>query len=217
MITPVVDLSVELGDARDQGLRSTCLLFALSAMNRHENTTGQPMCIEHLARTVAKNGHPWRNGIAVPHGAGALMQAGQTEESAYPYAPNELDRPLQPPPATSLDRIASQIVELPNTLDSIRDALNDDAVCGVGIRATTSQFQPFEDGIIRPDENEAQLGLHAVVAVGWGTDQATSQEYFLIRNSWGTEWGIDGHGWFPSDYLETIQINCFRAHDGYII
>jgi len=34
---------------------------------------------------------------------------------------------------------------------------------------------------------------HAVVAVGWGTDEDTGKDYYLVRNSWGTGFGIDGY------------------------
>ena len=31
---------------------------------------------------------------------------------------------------------------------------------------------------------------HAVTIVGWGLDQATKMEYWIIKNSYGTSWGI---------------------------
>ena len=32
---------------------------------------------------------------------------------------------------------------------------------------------------------------HVVAVVGWGTDGTT--EYWIIRNSWGSGWGEQGH------------------------
>ena len=60
------------------------------------------------------------------------------------------------------------------------------------------------------------IGGHAVVAVGYhdnkvikhsnSTGNRLSNDYsigaFLIRNSWGTDWGINGYGWLPYDYIK---------------
>ncbi len=34
------------------------------------------------------------------------------------------------------------------------------------------------------------LGFHAVKVIGWGIDSNTS--YWLVTNSWNTDWGDDG-------------------------
>ena len=42
-----------------------------------------------------------------------------------------------------------------------------------------------------------QLGGHAVMAVGYDD----SAERVLVRNSWGTDWGIKGYFTMPYDYI----------------
>jgi C1A family cysteine protease len=33
---------------------------------------------------------------------------------------------------------------------------------------------------------------HSVVIVGWGVDKKTSTKYWIVRNSYGPHWGMDG-------------------------
>lgn len=49
-----------------------------------------------------------------------------------------------------------------------------------------------------PARRERLEGGHAIVAVGYDNSRAR----FLIRNSWGTEWGQDGYGTLPYEYVE---------------
>ena len=36
---------------------------------------------------------------------------------------------------------------------------------------------------------------HAIVIIGWGHDEKSGKDYWIIRNSWDTWWGINGYGW----------------------
>ena len=49
-----------------------------------------------------------------------------------------------------------------------------------------------------PKPGDALEGGHAITAVGY--DDAKGR--FLIRNSWGTEWGQGGYGTLPYEYVE---------------
>jgi C1A family cysteine protease len=48
-----------------------------------------------------------------------------------------------------------------------------------------------------PQTGEKQLGGHAVLAVGY----QDSSQTFVVRNSWGADWGIKGYFTMPYPYL----------------
>ena len=65
-------------------------------------------------------------------------------------------------------------------------------------------YQSFEGDAVRnsghapmPGPSERAVGGHAVMAVGY--DDA--QQWFLVRNSWGAGWGINGYFTLPYAYL----------------
>lgn len=48
-----------------------------------------------------------------------------------------------------------------------------------------------------PVKGEKARGGHAMLIVGYDR----KKRLFLIRNSWGTQWGIQGYCWIPYDYV----------------
>jgi C1A family cysteine protease len=67
-----------------------------------------------------------------------------------------------------------------------------------------SVYESFESQEVKqtgrvpmPSPNEQLLGGHAVLAVGYDD----SQRRFIIRNSWGKDWGMQGYFTIPYAYL----------------
>jgi C1A family cysteine protease len=53
-----------------------------------------------------------------------------------------------------------------------------------------------------PGDSEAQVGGHAVMAVGY----SDSTQRFLVRNSWGSGWGVGGYFTIPYAYLTDANL-----------
>jgi C1A family cysteine protease len=61
----------------------------------------------------------------------------------------------------------------------------------VAIEADTMVFQFYSGGILNSPSCGTNLD-HAVIAIGYGVD-ATKGEYYIVRNSWGSTWGVKGY------------------------
>jgi cathepsin H len=59
----------------------------------------------------------------------------------------------------------------------------------------TGDFKSYAGGVYdNPDCSTSPESVnHAVLCVGYGTDDETGLDYFIIKNSWGAEWGDEGY------------------------
>ena len=70
-----------------------------------------------------------------------------------------------------------------------------------------SSMPGLDDGkgeIPFPAKGDTLEGGHAILAVGYDDGKRIGKDKgaLLIRNSWGTRWGMQGYGWLPYHYVE---------------
>jgi C1A family cysteine protease len=77
-------------------------------------------------------------------------------------------------------------------------------------------YESFESEVVSstgivpmPDKNESILGGHAVVIMGYNA----TGNYYVVRNSWGKGWGINGYCHMPAAYIENEDL----ANDFWIV
>jgi len=89
------------------------------------------------------------------------------------------------------------------TLSGIRETLASGLPPMFGFHVFESIREAKGGKIPYPIKGEKEIGGHAVLSVGYDDKMkiGNCKGAFLIRNSWGVEWGEKGYGWLPYDYL----------------
>ena len=131
--------------------------------------------------------------------AAALFEEGQPVETAWPYSAVEVT-PWAPPTITSQFHKATM---RPGAFgfEEVVMALNQNCPVVLGLVITDAFYRPNAQGIIHDQSPDAERAGHAVLAVGHGEIEV-SLPALLVRNSWGAEWGVAGHGWLSRAYVE---------------
>lgn len=212
MINEVYNFSQKFGLARDQGARPTCLAFSVSDMNMFANALSASLSVEYLCYHAAHNMTAWK--IEQPFTCSAVMNAarepGQPSEVSYPYDSNDQGKPLITPPLfEELKKVDCRYGK--GNVEEIVDAI----VAGnpiIIIISLTEGFMRPKDGIVFDEQEPENVypGLHAVLVVGSGEMVNSDEQYFYIRNSWGREWGENGHSWISNTYLRRHLVGTIR-------
>ena len=143
------------------------------------------------------------SGASLRDGIKTLKNDGACHEETWPYVVSKFD--VKPPKRCykegKLHLISSyhRLYNTPEMLTCLAEGYP--FVFGFAVYDGFESDKVKRTGIVNmPGRREVQIGGHAVLAVGY--DRAAKR--FLVRNSWGIDWGMEGYFTMPFKYLEAL-------------
>jgi len=120
-----------------------------------------------------------------------VANGGLDTESSYPYTA-ESSQTCNYAASNSGTTLGSYTNVQSGSEDDLQQSVSEGPT-SVAIDASQESFQFYSSGVYNePACSSSQLD-HGVLAIGWGSDSGTA--YWLVKNSWGTDWGQSGYIW----------------------
>lgn len=203
-----VDLRPECPPVYDQMRLNSCSANAIAAalwfdaLRRGDRRAKSPsrLFIYYNERVVV--GNVQHNApVSLRGGYKTVRRIGACTESLWPYLMRWFRR--KPPPICyrtadfyrpiAYARIRRSLSHLKGCL-----AMGFPFTFGISVHEGFRARSVRQSGVVPlPGRSDRMLGGHALVGVGY--DDA--REIFIVRNSWGRDWGVNGCGFLPYEYL----------------
>jgi C1A family cysteine protease len=202
-----VDLRPQCPPVYDQGQLGSCTANAIGAafefMEVKENLpdfTPSRLFIYYNERKIEGTVDE-DSGAMIRDGIKSIHKLGVCAEDVWPY---DIARFTDPPSSEAYTEAKGHQALVYRRVLQVLHQMQGCLASGVPFVFGFSVYESFESqevadrGVVPlPPRSEKLLGGHAVLAVGY--DDATQR--FLVRNSWGNHWGMDGYCTMPYTYL----------------
>lgn len=159
---------------------------------------------------------------------GVSMQAnGVCLDSDMPYVPGDYKAAPSAQAVKDAEQYRIRNSQMVSGTEGIKTALfmrNQPVLCGMTVYESMESYEVAQSGILpMPKRREQIMGGHAVLIVGY-QDKETSFckklaclfgvpvkpcGYFIVRNSWGAQWGDGGYFYMPYEYVVKGYANEF--------
>jgi len=178
---------------KNQQQCGSCWAFSTtgSVEGAHAIKTGSLVSLseQQLVDCSAAQGNQGCNGGLMDQGFQYIISnKGITTEAAYPYTAQDGQCNTN---TTTAATVSSFVDVAANSEAALLQAVNLGPV-SVAIEADQQCFQFYSSGILSDPSCGTQLD-HGVLAVGYGTDATTGQDFWIVKNSWGASWGESGY------------------------
>jgi C1A family cysteine protease len=211
-LPPKVDLHALCPPVYDQGDLGACTANALAAgvdfERRRQNLAflAPSRLFIYYNERVLENSVSSDSGATLRDGMKTIAAQGVCAEPLWPYDTSK----FADQPNAACYTVARQHRTL--SYSSVNQDLAQMKGClasGYPFVFGFTVYESFESDVVAktgkvpmPGADEAVLGGHAVLAVGY----SDASQRFLVRNSWGPAWGINGHFTIPYTYLTNSDL-----------
>ena len=203
-----VDLREQCPGIYNQGELGSCTANAIAAayefdeIKENENNIFIPSRLfiyyneRQMENTVSQDA-----GAEIRDGIKSINRIGVCPEPLWPY---DISKFTQKPPqncyecaknhqSVEYSRVKQDLYHLKSCLDEGLPF-----VFGFAVYESFESEEVAKNGkMVMPTKNDKMLGGHAVMAVGYND----KQKVFIIRNSWGVNWGDQGYFYMPYEYM----------------
>jgi C1A family cysteine protease len=203
-----VDLRPQCPPVYDQGQLGSCTANAIAAELEFDQMKEKHARIfvpsrlfiyyneREMEGTVASD-----SGAQIRDGIKSVAKQGACPENLWPY--NITKFTVKPPQQCYKQALKFKAVQYQRILQ-ISNQLKGCLASGYPFVFGFTVYESFESPQVAktghapmPSPTEAVVGGHAVMAVGYDD----SQNWFIVRNSWGEGWGMKGYFTLPYAYL----------------
>ena len=212
-----VDYSDETAPVGDQSLTGSCVGWAAAHGLRrwlHYKATGEKMKFSVRFVWIGSKEHdpfdlnaPFElAGTRIRDAFKVMRKYGACPDSLWPFRKLLPDAGLEEEIKTEALRYRIGIYHSLQTNEDRRVHLAREGPFVVGVPVYSNWATIGADGLV-PDPGGVFRGGHAVLVVGYDDDT----EWFKFQNSWSTDWGDRGFGYFTYDYMEEYSWNSWGA------
>ena len=207
-----VDHRSKLQRVRSQGKQGSCAAQTAAAMKEFQENISvkfdqhmSPQFIYNLRSNAPESGMHGRDVMDI------LRKYGSCRETVYPYNTAETrDQPKDQIPQRVLDEAKQYKVASyarVDSLEALKESLYHNGPCYIAFPCYNHEPEFW---IPRTEkEKEERRGGHAVCVVGYDD----GAKHFMLRNSWGADWGDDGYTYYPYDQWGA-HWDCWTTVDG---
>ncbi|MDR3385913.1 MAG: C1 family peptidase [Rudaea sp.] len=201
-----VDLRAQCPPVADQGQLGSCTANALAGALEFLELKGQQKLVDlsrlfiYYNERVIEHDVTQDSGAMIRDGIKSLASQGVCAESLWPYV---ISRFARKPTAACYSQAKQHSISSYQRLETT-DEMRSCLAAGFPFVFGFTVYENFESaavarsGVVNlPKPAERAIGGHAVCAVGY----SDAQKRFIVRNSWGVDWGMAGYFTIPYVYL----------------
>jgi len=184
---------------KNQGQCGSCWSFSTTGSTEgcHFISTGSLVSLseQNLMDCSTSQGNEGCDGGLMTQAMTYIIQNGGIDtEKSYPYTAE--DGSCNYNPANSGATLKSYTNVNTGDEGDLQNKVNQGPT-SVAIDASQSSFQFYSSGVYSDSSCSTSQLDHGVLAVGYGSSSGTN--YWIVKNSWGTDWGLQGYIWMAKN------------------